>query len=71
MNIAWVAIINLDGQYTIGLAEQGIKGYSPLDRWNHITFPSYDSACKEAAQRNNHLGLTKDQALQIIGSTMF
>ena len=69
-NLAWAAIIEDNGVYSLGVAERGIKGYSPLNEWNRVTFPTYDKASEEAEARNEALGLSKTEAFKIVASTM-
>jgi len=62
---AFVAVIN-DG-YRLGIAVANESGYSPL---HGKTFDHYDEAKRWATALNQHIGLSQDAALDIIGSTM-
>lgn len=66
-DIAWTAIVDGSG-YTIGLAERDVAGYSPLRR--RIEFSSYDEAHADAVIRNTRMGVTTDEALSIVASSM-
>lgn len=66
---AWVAVVDESG-FSLGLAEEGTKGYSPMKEDQKITFPTYDAASEEAEARNGLLGLSNDDAAKIVFSTM-
>ena len=63
---AFVGVIN-DG-YQLGVAVANEQGYSPIEGKK---FDSYDEAKQWAKELNEHIGLSYDAALDIIGSTMF
>jgi hypothetical protein len=63
---AFVAVIN-EG-YRLGVAVANEPGYSPI---SGKTFDSYDEAKQWANELNDHIGLSRDAALDIVGSTMF
>jgi hypothetical protein len=44
------------------------QGYCPIEG---KTFTTYDEAHRWAYELNEHIGLSKDAAFDIIGSTMF
>jgi hypothetical protein len=64
---AFVAVINTS-RYMLGVAVKDEAGYSPIDG---KTFPTYDEAKQWADGLNEHIGLSKDEMLDIVSSTMF
>lgn len=64
--LAWTAIVDKDG-FTLGVAEYGTAGYSPV---SNDRFPTYEAASAEAHRRNTEMGLSDDQAFRIIADTM-
>ena len=62
---AFVGVIN-DG-YQLGVAVANEQGYSPI---SGKTFERYEEAKQWADGLNEHIGLSKEKALDIIGSTM-
>ena len=53
--------------YQVGIAVEGERGYNVTDwYWGH----DYKVACELADERNAKMGLTKEQAEDIIISTM-
>ncbi|MBT1509350.1 hypothetical protein KIP88_02450 [Bradyrhizobium sp. SRL28] len=64
---AFVAVIN-DGQYKLGVAVANEQGYSAI---YGKTFDGHDEAKQWADGLNAHIGLSKDAALDIVGSSMF
>lgn len=70
--MAYVAIIGglpdhpVAGSY-LGIAVQGEHGYLPV---RGGPWPDHTAAQAEADRRNQQLGLTKDQAIKIVLSSM-
>ena len=64
---AWTAVINAQG-CTLGMAELGTAGYSPMREPEY--FDSYKAASAEADRRNLAMGLTLEGALEIVIDTM-
>jgi hypothetical protein len=62
---AFVAIVN--NGYKLGVAVANEPGYNPIEG---KTFDSYGDAKYWANSLNEHIGLSTDEALDIIGSTM-
>ncbi len=62
---AAVAIVDESG-YSLGYADEGIKGYTPTT----YSYDSYESASAAATMWNANAGLTPDEANQIVLSTM-
>jgi hypothetical protein len=63
---AFVAVVNKG--YKLGVAVANESGYSPIEG---KTFDNYGEAKQWASELNDHIGLSRDAALDIIGSTMF
>jgi hypothetical protein len=63
---AFVAVI--DEGYKLGVAVKNETGYNPI---SGKTFRTHDEAKQWADGLNEHIGLSKDEALNIVGSTMF
>jgi hypothetical protein len=57
----------IENGYRLGVAVANESGYSPIAG---KTFERYDEACQWANELNEHIGLSKDEALDIVGSTM-
>jgi hypothetical protein len=64
---AFVATVSRAG-YCLGVAVKDEQGYCPIEG---KTFTTYDEAHRWAYELNEHIGLSKDAAFDIIGSTMF
>lgn len=64
---AYAPIVERTG-YTLGRADEGTKGYTPVPG---ARFGSYEAARKEADERNAKLGLSKREAAAIILGTMW
>lgn len=62
--LAYTAIVENSG-WTLGIAEEGFPGYSPMKG----TYPDEASARKSAKELNDKLGLTERDALGIIASS--
>jgi hypothetical protein len=62
---AFVAVIN-DG-YQLGVAVANEPGYNPIQGKR---FERYDEAKNWATALNDHIGLSSDEAMDIVGSTM-
>jgi hypothetical protein len=62
---AFIAVIT--DSYGLGVAVANEPGYNPI---NGKTFDSYDEATRWANELNEHIGLSRDAALDIVGSTM-
>jgi hypothetical protein len=62
---AFVAVVNKG--YQLGVAVANEAGYNPI---TGKTFNSYGEAKQWADGLNKHIGLSQDEALDIIGSTM-
>ena len=63
---AFVAIVN--GGYSLGVAVANEQGYNAI---TGKTFSTYEEAKRWASELNKHIGLSVDEALDIISSTMF
>ena len=63
---AFVAIVN--GGYSLGVAVANEQGYNAI---TGKTFSTYEEAKRWASELNKHIGLSADEALDIISSTMF
>ena len=63
---AFAAIVDANG-YGLGVAVANENGYSPIQG---KTFNNYDEAKRWARELNAHIGLSQDEALDIVGSTM-
>ena len=63
---AYVAVVK-DG-YGLGIAVKDESGYNPI---SGKSFDSYEEAKQWADGLNEHIGLSKDAALDIVGSSMF
>ena len=66
MKSAFTAVVR--NGYFIGRADEGISGYSPQPTLGQFT--SYKEACEKSDELNKSLGLSKIEALKIVGSTM-
>ena len=72
--VAFTGVMH-EGKYIIGLAEQDLPGYMPIFLMTESgpmgsTFPSYDAASEYAADMNAELGISKEQAIRIVLSSM-
>ncbi len=67
MNYAFTAIIDRDG-YSIGRADVGISGYSPIP--SEGKFESYDAATDRANVMNSERGMKPEEAIKIVLGTM-
>lgn len=71
--VAFTGVMH-EGMYVIGLAEQDVAGYTPLLLKSQAgpmgMFPTYDAASKYAEDMNAELGISKEQAIRIVLSTM-
>ena len=63
---AFVAVISL-GRYMLGVAVKDEQGYNPIDGKK---FDTYAEAKEWAESLNRHIGLSKDEELDIIITTM-
>lgn len=63
-----------EGKYIVGLAEQDVPGFTPIVYKTAAglmaTFPSYDAASAYADEMNVELGITKEQAIRVVLSSM-
>ena len=66
--IAFTAIVDRSG-FSIGLAERGVAGYTPMPKFGR--FPSWEAAKSKAEQENLDLGLTPTEAFEIVASSMW
>jgi hypothetical protein len=66
---AFTALLNEEGLYIIGRADEGVGGYTPQYRFG--VYPSYDEAKARADEENARLGLSKEEATTIVLSTLF
>tara|TARA_Y100000310_G_scaffold319113_1_gene373987 strand:- start:234 stop:437 length:204 start_codon:yes stop_codon:yes gene_type:complete len=62
---AWTAVITRQG-FSIGLAEEGTKGYSPTE----FRFATYEKAQAHADKLNKGTGLSTEEAFNIVADTM-
>lgn len=69
-SMAWTAVISSDGRYTLGMAERDQPGYIPMRESAAVYFESYAEASIEAEERNRLMGLTDDEAMKIVISSM-
>lgn len=71
--LAYVAVITDGGEYRLGIAKEGESGYYAVDPTSDAggDFNSHEEASKVADAYNENLGLSKEEAFKIIGSTMF
>jgi len=67
VNYAYTAVIN-DGQFQIGRADAGTKGYTPCTHFGN--FKSYKEAFDKADELNALEGTNKMDAAAIVASTM-
>lgn len=67
-DIAWAALMDDDGTYSLGLATRDEPGYAPLKE--PLGLATYAEATAEADARNERLGLTREEATKIIASSM-
>lgn len=67
-DIAWAAIIDDDGTYSLGLATRDEPGYAPLRE--PLGLATYAEATAEAEARNERLGLTRAEAWKIVASSI-
>ena len=51
--------------FIIGRADYGIRGYTPI-RVGGFDFKTWDDAKKFADEQNQSIGLTKEQAMEIV-----
>lgn len=65
---AFTAIVEATG-YIIGRADYGIRGYTPI-RVGGFEFKTYDEAKEFAKEQNRAMGLTDEQAMEIVFNTM-
>lgn len=66
--VATVAVVAAGSGYTIGLAEEGQPGYTPAP--NLGKFRTFNEASDAAERYNAMLGLSREQAFKIAGSSM-
>lgn len=71
--LAYTAVLEEDGKYRLGIAKEGEPGYYKVDPTSDAggEFPDMESAQKVADAYNENLGLSKVEAFEIVGSTMF
>ena len=63
---AYTAIVDKRG-CSIGRADEGIQGYTPM---SGLVFKTYDEADDHADAMNKELGLDNEEAIKIVASTM-
>jgi len=66
-DFAWTAVIDSEG-FTLGGAFRGESGYSPMREPEY--FDTWERASIEADLRNESMGLTASEALDIVASSM-
>jgi len=67
---AFTAIVVPEG-FIIGRADYGIRGYTPIRVGGFdFDFKTWDDAKKFADEQNQSIGLTKEQAMEIVFNTM-
>lgn len=67
--LAFAAVLGDERGYGIGAAEENEPGYTPMPKFGR--FDTFDEAQTEAMKHNvDRLGLTREQAYRIIGSSM-
>jgi len=67
LRYAFVAVIDPEGFWALGVAVQNEQGYSPI---HGKRFDSHVEAKAWATGLNEHIGLSDDAAIQIVCSTM-
>ncbi len=72
--VAFTGVMH-EGKFIVGLAEQDVPGYTPILQMTEFgpmgsTFPSYDAASDYADEMNAELGISKEQAIRIVLSSM-
>lgn len=67
MDYAFTAIVDAGG-YSIGRADLGISGYSPIP--SEGKFDSYDAATDRANVMNAEMGMKPEDAIKIVLATM-
>lgn len=67
MRFAYTAIVDQSG-YSIGRADEGTRGYTPLPAEGR--FPCYEDAKKRAEEMNIAMGLDPKDAVLIVLGTM-
>ena len=66
---AWTPVIARgEPGFSLGVADRGIAGYTPLRET--LIFATWAEAQREAAARNALLGLSRDEAMEIVTSSM-
>lgn len=66
---AWVPVIDSKG-FTLGLATYGEPGYAPFKPDQRQGFATWDKARTEADIRNEHIGTSLEDALEIMLDSM-
>lgn len=64
---AWTPVIMAEG-ISLGVADRGVAGYTPMREPEY--FATWDIAQEDADWRNERLGLSKDEAMEIVTSSM-
>lgn len=64
--VAFTAVL-ADQGWGLGVAEAGVAGYTPVQT---TTWPTFEAAEKVAESLNTKLGLTREAAWRIVGSSM-
>lgn len=71
--IAFTGVMD-EGNYVVGLVEQDVSGYIPMVLMSKAgplgTFSTYDAANAYAEDMNRELGISKEQAIEIVLSSM-
>lgn len=68
--LAYTAIVDKNG-FTLGIAEENVRGYSPDpngERWG--LYKTLDEARAAADELNTRMGLTPEEAMLIVLSSM-
>ena len=66
--VAFTAIVDRSG-FSVGLAERGVAGYTPMPKFGR--FPSWEAAKSKADEENRDLGLSPVEAFEIVASSMW
>lgn len=72
IRMAYTAVTDNEGASRLAICVQGESGYHPCrpDSDAGGAFPSFEAAMEYAARFNKQLGLSKEEAMQIVLSTM-
>lgn len=71
--VAYVAVIDEKGDVRMGVATEGERGYTPVREDSDLggTYSDYKVATLVADEMNERLGVSREDALKIVASSMF